>query len=554
MAIVAPPVPLRAALYCRVSTTDQEREGTSLETQEAACRRYAEEHGYSVSEAHVYRETFTGAEFHDRPRLSDVRAILRARDIDVVVAYAVDRLSRDQVHIWLLLDELDRAGARLEMVTEAFDDSPTGKFLLSARAFAAEVERQKIRERTGRGRLALVQAGKLYAPGTDRYGYRRVPGESRREVHEPEAIVVRDIFESYARGEPIRGIIRRLNQSGIPSPGAGKRVYQADSRFGSGPDGKTWWGSGAIHRILIDPVYKGETYAFRWTGHKNGGSLAVRIRPREEWIALPDNVTPAIISADLWEAVQVRLAMNKGESTRNQARPYLLRGLMVCGSCGRKLRSSPERDRRVYRCASRETPSGPCGAPRVPADDVERWVWDEVSAILRDPAIIAREVEQARKAGDDPGLTSALISAQRRLAKIERDQERLAAGFRNKTGRMLELLEREIGRAEVERQQTVKEIADLESRIAARQQVAKRWADVEAYCQRVDGRLETFDFNQKRLALEALAVKVTAVGRDWRLDGGVPTGEIEGIVSTNAAGCARRRRRSPARGGRAPGP
>ena len=52
---------------------------------------------------------------------------------------------------------------------------------------------------------------------------------------------------------------------------------------------------------------------------------------------------------------------------------------------------------------------------------------------------------------------------------------------------MLELLEREIGRTEVERQQTVKEIADLEGRIAGRKHAARRWADVEAYCQRVAG-------------------------------------------------------------------
>src|SRR3712207_604554 len=89
----------RAAIYVRVSTQDQEREGTSLETQEAACRRFAAEHGYSVAEAHVYRETYSGAEFHDRPRLADLRAALRARDVDVVIAYAVDRLSRDQIHI-----------------------------------------------------------------------------------------------------------------------------------------------------------------------------------------------------------------------------------------------------------------------------------------------------------------------------------------------------------------------------------------------------------------------------------------------------------------------
>ena len=51
----------------------QEREGTSLETQEAACRRHAAAGGYSVLETHVFRETYSGAEFHDRPRLAEGR-------------------------------------------------------------------------------------------------------------------------------------------------------------------------------------------------------------------------------------------------------------------------------------------------------------------------------------------------------------------------------------------------------------------------------------------------------------------------------------------------
>lgn len=171
-----------------------------MDTQEEACRRFADEHGYAVSDALVFRETFSGAEFHDRPRLGELRAAIRAGNVDVVIAYAVDRVSRDQVHIWLMLDEVERAGARLEFVTEAFDDTPTGRFLLSARAFAAEVERAKIRERTSRGRLALAQSGKLYGYGANRYGYRRVVGQNRREINEPEAAILRDIFESYGAG------------------------------------------------------------------------------------------------------------------------------------------------------------------------------------------------------------------------------------------------------------------------------------------------------------------------------------------------------------------
>src|SRR5438270_915396 len=65
--------PIRAATYVRVSTTSQETDGTSLGTQEAACRRYAEEHGLAVDESAVYREIHTGGQIWERPELTRLR-------------------------------------------------------------------------------------------------------------------------------------------------------------------------------------------------------------------------------------------------------------------------------------------------------------------------------------------------------------------------------------------------------------------------------------------------------------------------------------------------
>ncbi len=71
-----------------------------------------------------------------------------------MICYAVDRLSRNQAHIYIVVEEFDRAGTRLEFVTEDFEDSAVGKFLLSAKGFAAEIEREKILERSIRGKRA----------------------------------------------------------------------------------------------------------------------------------------------------------------------------------------------------------------------------------------------------------------------------------------------------------------------------------------------------------------------------------------------------------------
>ena len=84
-----------AAIYCRVSTDNQETEGTSLQTQLEACLNYCRDKGYDV----VYRfsEAYSGLTL-ERPKLNDLRELVRNEQIDVVVVFCLDRLSRDPTH------------------------------------------------------------------------------------------------------------------------------------------------------------------------------------------------------------------------------------------------------------------------------------------------------------------------------------------------------------------------------------------------------------------------------------------------------------------------
>ena len=92
------------------------------ETQQQACIEYAEAAGWHVVES--VPDTLSGYDL-DRPGLERVRQLLREGAVDVALAYAVDRLSRNQNHIGILLDEVQQVGARLEFVTERFEDTAT---------------------------------------------------------------------------------------------------------------------------------------------------------------------------------------------------------------------------------------------------------------------------------------------------------------------------------------------------------------------------------------------------------------------------------------------
>jgi site-specific DNA recombinase len=119
----------------------------------------------------------------------------------------------------LLLSEADRYGVTIHFVTEPLEKTAVGIFLQSARAFAAELERERIRERSMRGKRAKIAGGKVFGYGPNLYGYERDNEKGIRVIVEDEARIVRDIYRWIAHEAiGMRAICRRLNDAGIPPP------------------------------------------------------------------------------------------------------------------------------------------------------------------------------------------------------------------------------------------------------------------------------------------------------------------------------------------------
>jgi site-specific DNA recombinase len=515
----------KAAIYVRVSTAGQEEDGSSLETQEEACRGYAAEHGYDVTE--VYREVFSGAEYWDRPELTRLRDAMRERAVDRVIAYAIDRLSRESKHIGALMTDADRVGTTFEFVTEKLEDTPVGRMILAGRAFAAEIEREKIRERSLRGKRARVTGGKIQNHGIELFGYRRDKELGTREVIEPEAIIVRQVFTMLATGTPLREIVRRLAEQQVPSP-----------------SGNPGWARSQLARMARNPAYKGAASAWRFKREKG----RVTIRPETEWIALP-GTTPAIVDEATWDRAQVRLATNNGEATKNGARPYLLRGMVWCATCGARMYAMSEKGTRIYRCSSREK-GGACGGARVRADVLEDAVWTATDAWLQDPAEIMAELRRKEQGEPDHGAERQRVALVAHAAKLERQQRTI-------TSRIAEADDAELARQlqerwtalQADRTRIADEIAAIVRRAAAEQHVVANMRAVTAYAKRVARGIAAFGFDEKRSALDALQTRVIAAGSnpaDWMLEGVIPA-SIEGVMDTTRGRCARPPRRPPGR-------
>lgn len=508
-----------ALIYCRVSTDGQEEKGTSLESQERECIAFAEQQGYSVKK--VVKEPYSGFYLSERQLLNAERENIRLGVYDAVIAYAVDRLSRKAAHLAILSEEFERAGAELLFVTEQLDKTPEGALMQSVKAYVAEIEREKIRERCLRGKRTLVQNGKLLT-ASDLYGYETDRVNKVRIIKENEAKIVRRIFNDYLGGKGIRGIFKGLNLDDIPSPASNKRKFKrVDHYTNLAKHGKTLWGKGTIRRILTEPAYCGKSYSFRYK-HSHGYEKGKRYNrtetlPQKEWMALPDGLTPAIVSPEVFQAVQQRLAARiSGDNTRNEQKPVLLRGIVFCGTCGSKMYPESEHgERNIFRCPSRNYEK--CGGKRINADRCEIAVWNKVSEIIRNPETIALELERRKNDSDfeRENLKSEIEAIKRLITSIEADISRIASRAAVIEDEFIfEKFKIELKQKKQERDGALISLEEAKRELLAFDSSIQGFENLISFSNRVAENLDNFDFEAKRLAFQALNVKIVGNGKN----------------------------------------
>jgi site-specific DNA recombinase len=469
----------------------------------------------------VMREVHTGQELWERPVLTEIRDMIRRGEVDVLVAYSVDRLARDPVHLGVILCEAEHYGCDVEFATETVARTPEAMFLLQAKGFAAKIEAVVFAERTMRARVARVKGGRLQGQGGACYGYQHDKVTATRTVIEHEAVIVREIYRWAASGLGATRIARRLNDRDVSSPAVTRKRLSFVPR----------WSIRTVQEILKNPAYKGEMSSFRYKRSKAAKRSV--LRPTDEWIAMPDGVCPALVTTELWEMVQRQRQRNRGATARNEQRPFLLRELVRCGVCRRACSPQLSHGRRVYRCCSRHTSAGACGARTISADLLERWVWDELSERLRRPETIVAQVERLREQDETSLFAHDLEAAQRALSAVLTRQDRLVArSLDDDPDFPIDIIKGQLGRLRQEREQLEAEVARLAQRQAEQQAARAYLSQVGAVCREIAPYLESLDFDKRRRVLLTLDVEVVASGRDWRLRGGIP---LEGEPLIEAA-------------------
>ena len=298
-----------AAIYARVSS-EQQREANTIASQTASLIEFAKNHDLEVPEEWVFQdEGYSGATL-ERPALERVRDLAAEGQIQVVLAYAPDRLSRKYAYQILLIEELARNGVETLFVKAPQGSSAEDQLLVQFQGMIAEYERAQILERSRRGKRHRAQSGEVSVMSGAPYGYRYIrktdEAPAAYAVLEAEARVVQRIYEMYTvEGLSIGEITRRINAEGIPTRKASARwerstvwaVLRNSAYRGVACFGKTRASSRT--RVIRPQRRRGVITPSMTAGHE---------RPREEWIEIP---VPALVSEDSFARAQELLSRTR---------------------------------------------------------------------------------------------------------------------------------------------------------------------------------------------------------------------------------------------------
>ena len=425
-----------AAIYARVSSEQQRQENT-IASQTASLIEFAQSHDLEVPKEWVFEdEGYSGATL-ERPGLEHVRDLTAEGQIQVVLAYSPDRLSRKYAYQILLIEEFARHGVETLFVKSPQGDSAEDQLLVQFQGMIAEYERAQILERSRRGKRHRAQSGEVSVLSNAPYGYHYVRKTDETPaaflVDEAEARVVRRVYEMYTvEGFSIAEIARWLNTEGVPTRKASR------------------WERSVVWAMLRNPAYRGmacfgktrvstRTRVMRpqrRRGVTTPCTTAGHERPREEWIEIP---VPALVTEESFARAQELLYQNKIRSRRRTIAPSVVQGLVSCAKCGYALsRTSTQTSARkihYYKCIGSDSwrkLGGPVcdNGQFIRQELLDQIVWAEVIRLLQEPALIQQELDRrlvAARASDPTRKREQ--SLQRELTHVGKGIERLLNAY-----------------------------------------------------------------------------------------------------------------------------
>ena len=371
-----------AVIYARFSC-DKQREA-SIDDQVRVCTEYAQRSGYEVDR--VYSDYAISGRTDERPQFQQM--VRDAGSYDAVIVYMMDRFSRDAFDASIYKKELSLHGVRVLSAMENIPDSPEGVIyekLLEGMAACESIKNSQRTRNAMRG-----QALKCLYNGVHVYGYGVDPETGRYVVDEREAAVVREVFERYARREPLTSMVRDLNLRGVRST-TGKPVSY-----------------GFLRNMVNCEKYRG---VYIWADVRFEGGM------------------PAIVSDELWEAARRSVPVKRRKQEVWDDFPLV--GMLECARCGHDMvgyscRNHQNKKYAYYGCQRKAH----CDRKHVAKEALERAVASAVRCALssdgqlhRIAMLVAKRVEERRESDER------LRAAERDLSETRKAQRNILASI-----------------------------------------------------------------------------------------------------------------------------
>jgi site-specific DNA recombinase len=311
---------MKAALYVRVSTDEQAKEGYSLDAQEEKLEAFCFSQGWEIKK--LYREEGQSAKNTNRPQLKLLMSELTS--FDVVLVYKLDRLSRSVADINELLQIFEKHGVSFKSATEPYDTTTAqGKLLINIFASLAQFEREQLSERVRMGMEKKTKTGK-WPGGMAPYGYKIT--DKNLEVNNDEVEVIKKIFE-FSKTFGFFTIARTLTKLGY-------KTRNGDS-----------WHVDTVRGIANNPVYAGYLTF-------NESVKEYKKPPREQKL-YEGNHEKIISREEFWELQDV-LEKRRGSGGKRETSNYYFSSILKCGRCGHSMSGHKSPSGKTYRCSGKK--------------------------------------------------------------------------------------------------------------------------------------------------------------------------------------------------------
>ncbi len=372
--------------YVRVST-DNQLENYSIDEQEERIKAYCTAKGWALLK--IYTDGGFSGGNTNRPALQSMLDALKTTNVDAVVVYKLDRLSRSQKDtLTLIEDEFLSRNVDFVSINENFDTStPLGRAMIGILSVFAQLEKDQITERFTMGRIARGKSGYYHGGSTPPTGYDYVEG--KLEVNTYEAIQVREVFELFLAGKSINAIHRSM-----------------EAKY------TTRWSPAKVRDVIKNSVYIGKV--------KFAGS---------EY----DGVHKPLIEIESFEMANNLLNSSSGESKRHTVEKtpfraeYLLSSLIFCRRCGARYSANHG----YYKCYSRAKATKKfikdpnCKNDHWMIPELDLLVLDSICHLFNSPPILDAILQNAPSAGMTATIQVNKQEYIKRIKDIDKQIEKL---------------------------------------------------------------------------------------------------------------------------------